>query len=325
MNQPWGYLNALRDADIHNIYTLGSLIEFVCEKEGKRQSITLNFRVSGGSMGYVESFGFDAIPLPPSKQIHPLSGLITHVLHLNLYVSSEPYMHTEELEFVCKDGRYLFYFDTEEEEGEYCKIAKDKAPSFTYVDYPHEVCLPKELFCVEAFKGNLAFALKAHKEQKTPHGLPYAIHLLSVASEVIVALGVEPLSFDENNVAIACALLHDVNEDTQVRINKESPIFGHTEVIAKGVAALTKDKTLWTKKGQMEDSLKRLKERQNCVALVKLADRITNLDPPPSHWDTAKKKAYVEEARLILKHLGYAHGYLARKLASKIEAYAVYM
>lgn len=325
MNQPWGYLNALRDTNILCIYTLGTLIEFVCEKEGKRQRITLNFRVSGGSMRYVESFHFDSIPLPPTKTLHVLSGVIQHLLHVNLYVSSEPYLHTEELEFVCQDGRYLFYFDAEEEGGEYCKIVKDKTPSLPCVEYPHDACLPKELFCVETFKGNLAFALNAHKEQKTPHGLPYSMHLLSVASEVIVALGIEPLSFDENNVAIACALLHDVNEDTQVHISKESPIFGHAEVIAKGVAALTKDKTLSTKKAQMEDSLKRLKERQNCVALVKLADRITNLGEPPAHWDGAKKAAYVEEARLILEHLGYAHGYLARKLANKIEAYERYM
>ena len=319
------YLCALKNVNVVAIYTLNSLVEIVYEHENTHRSVSVNFRVSGGSMGYVASFTFDSIPLPPAKKLHSLSGVIQHILHVNVYVSSEPYMHTEELEFVCQDGRYLFYFDAEEEDGEYYKIVKDKAPSLQQIEYPKVACLPKELFCVETFKGNLAFALNAHKEQKTPHGLPYSMHLLSVASEVIVALGIEPLSFDENNVAIACALLHDVNEDTQLRISKESAIFGHAEVIAKGVAALTKDKTLSTKKAQMEDSLKRLKERQNCVALVKLADRITNLGEPPAHWDGAKKAAYVEEAKLILEHLGYAHGYLARKLASKIEAYERYM
>ena len=96
-------------------------------------------------------------------------------------------------------------------------------------------------------------------------------------------------------------------------------------IIAKGVAALTKDKSLPSKELQMRDSLERLKKRQNCVALVKLADRITNLDIPPKHWDAIKKRTYLEEAKLILKELGYAHTYLARKLQTKIEAYALYM
>lgn len=161
----------------------------------------------------------------------------------------------------------------------------------------------------------MAFALGAHKEQKTPHGLPYAMHLLSVASEVIVALGIEPLSFDENNVAIA-AHCCTMSTNTQVRISKEILFSVILRSDCRGLQHSQKTKH-WqrTKKGQMEDSLKRLKERQNCVALVKLADRITNLGEPPAHWDGTKKAAYVEEARLILEHLGYAHGYLARKLA----------
>ncbi len=174
---------------------------------------------------------------------------------------------------------------------------------------------------MDEFKEHLAFALEAHGEQKTPHGLPYSMHLLSVASEVIVALSVKPLSYDEHNVAIACALLHDVNEDTTTTINRNSPIAGHKEVIAKGVMALSKDKTLPSKEAQMRDSLERLKQRQNCVAMVKLADRITNLGTPPKHWDEAKKRKYLDEAKLILNELGYAHSYLANKLHEKIEAY----
>lgn len=319
------YLNALKDVNIVAIYALHSLIEIVYEDAlGRNRSVTFNFRVSGGSMGYVESFQCDSIPLPSAKSVHPLSGVIKRLFFVNVYATSEAHFHTEELEFVCEEGRYLFYFDSNDDEI-FCKVEKDRAPSLSKVEYAKDALFPQELFSVEDFKTNVAFALQAHGEQKTPHGLPYSMHLLSVTSEVIAALSVESLSYDENNVAIACALLHDVNEDTPFEVSKQSPIAGHKEVIAKGVAALTKDKTLWTKKAQMEDSLKRLKERQNCVAMVKLADRITNLDRPPSHWDTAKKKAYVEEASLILEHLGSAHGYLARKLASKIEAYAVYM
>ena len=74
----------------------------------------------------------------------------------------------------------------------------------------------------------------------------------------------------------------------------------------------------------MRDSLERLKQRQNCVAMVKLADRITNLGVPPKHWDNEKKRKYRDEAKLILTELGYAHSYLANKLHEKIEAYEQY-
>ncbi|DAB36182.1 MAG TPA: hypothetical protein CFH80_06255 [Sulfurospirillum cavolei] len=75
----------------------------------------------------------------------------------------------------------------------------------------------------------------------------------------------------------------------------------------------------------MRKSLDHLKKRQNCVALVKLADRIVNLNEPPKHWDSLKKRAYLEEAQLILDELGYAHTYLASKLQDKIKAYSLYM
>ena len=319
MREKWAYLNDIEGCEVVALYTLHTLVEIVYLKEGKRRSLTINFHVAGGAMGYVECFEFDSIPLPPAKEHHHFE--LQKILHVNLYGSDNGWECYEELELVCEEASYLLCFS----DGEfYATIEKERAPSLPKL--PHvETSLPKELFSVECFKENLAFALLAHGEQKTPHGLPYSMHLLSVAGEVINALYVEPLSFDENNVAIACALLHDVNEDTTTQITKESPLAGNKEVIAKGVQALTKDKNLPSKEMQMRDSLERLKQRQNCVGMVKLADRITNLGEPPKHWDEEKKRKYRDEATLILQELGYAHHYLAKKLSEKIEAYQLYM
>jgi len=324
MDKKWAYLTDIEGCEVVAFYTLCNLIEIVYLKEGKQRSLTINFHVAGGSLGYFEFFKFDTIPLPPAKIPYSPSEMFTKILHVNLYATIGEHERFEELEFVCEEGTYLFFFSEDEEEAHFAKIEKGKKPSLPQVKRMNET-LPKELFSVEFFKENLAFALLAHGEQKTPHGLPYSMHLLSVASEVINALYIEPLSYDENNVAIACALLHDVNEDTSTKITKESSLAGNSEVIAKGVQALTKDKTLPSKEMQMRDSLDRLKKRQNCVALVKLADRITNLGVPPKHWDEAKKRKYREEAKLILSELGYAHHYLAHKLYEKIEAYQLYM
>ena len=58
---------------------------------------------------------------------------------------------------------------------------------------------------------------------------------------------------------------------------------------------------------------------------MKLADRITNLQPPPIHWDTEKKKNYLEQAKLILKELKNGNDYLAKRLENKIIEYKNYL
>ncbi|WP_373541223.1 hypothetical protein [Chamaesiphon sp.] len=55
--------------------------------------------------------------------------------------------------------------------------------------------------------------------------------------------------------------------------------------------------------------------------MVKLADRITNLQPPPIHWTSAKILQYRDEAIEIHTHLQLASPFLASRLAAKIQNY----
>ena len=183
----------------------------------------------------------------------------------------------------------------------------------------------KELYSTKNYKDALAFALKAHGEQKTPEGLPYAFHIVSVANEIINSLSMHSISYDEANVAIACALLHDVNEDTQEKVSSRNLELENVDSIVRGVEALTKDTTLPSKQQQMQDSLTRLKKEPKCVQMVKLADRITNLAPAPLFWNKTKRKNYVEEAKQILKALKDSNSYLAQKLQDKIGNYQINM
>ncbi len=57
--------------------------------------------------------------------------------------------------------------------------------------------------------------------------------------------------------------------------------------------------------------------------MVKLADRITNLQPPPGHWGAEKVESNQEEGRDILKELGGACSYLAERLEQKIREHAI--
>ena len=55
---------------------------------------------------------------------------------------------------------------------------------------------------------------------------------------------------------------------------------------------------------------------------LKLGDRITNLQAPPSHWTPGKIAGYREEARRIHARLATASPALAARLTARIDAYA---
>ena len=170
------------------------------------------------------------------------------------------------------------------------------------------------------------FAARAHAGQTVPGtALPYIIHPALVAMEVLAALAVEP--HRDGDLAVRCALLHDTIEDTPVTVKELAAAFG--PAVAQGVLALTRDNTIGTepagkeaiKRLQMADSLDRIQNQPREVAMVKMADRITNLQPPPPDWDTEKIETYHREAGLILQTLKDASGFLARRLEEKIAGY----
>lgn len=137
----------------------------------------------------------------------------------------------------------------------------------------------------------IKFATSKHLEmdQKIPGTeLPYVVHLSNVAMEIIIAAS----HTDHFNLgfAVQVALLHDTIEDTSTKFEELENKFGVD--IAKAVSALTKNSDL-PKDKQMQDSLTRIKELQPEVWAVKLADRITNLQPPPLHWDNQKKSTII--------------------------------
>lgn len=179
------------------------------------------------------------------------------------------------------------------------------------------------MFSQENYIEVLNFAAIAHGEQKTPKGLPYLAHITCVAMEVINACEKSNLDEEKANIAISCALLHDVIEDANITYDELYVKFGET--VANGVEALTKDKTLASKQEQMKDSIERLLTQPYEVQMVKLADRITNLGVPPKHWDNEKIKKYQKEASFILSCLGNSNIYLAKRLKEKIEDYNNYI
>ena len=177
----------------------------------------------------------------------------------------------------------------------------------------------QSIWSQDVYTETLRFAGEAHIGQKVPGTeISYLMHLSTVCMEVIAALREEP-GHDEN-LAVQCALLHDTIEDTEVTYAQIEARFG--TAIAEGVLALTKD-SAFPKVDQMADSLNRIRQQPHEIWMVKLSDRICNLQPAPHHWNAEKKLRYREEAGIILAALGEASPYLVARLQAKIDAYHV--
>ena len=169
----------------------------------------------------------------------------------------------------------------------------------------------------------LIFAGKAHHKQKVPASeMSYVVHFANVTMEVAHALVCSNDTNLDATFAIQCALLHDTIEDTAVTYEDIVANFG--KKIADGVLALTKNESL-PKEEQMQDSLNRIVAQGPEVRIVKMADRINNLQPPPAYWDNAKMLKYKKEAQLILDTLKGVNPYIENRLQQKIETYNQYI
>jgi (p)ppGpp synthase/HD superfamily hydrolase len=176
------------------------------------------------------------------------------------------------------------------------------------------------MFSPDRYVEAMRYAAARHNAQKEPgHDLPYLVHVVSVAAEVIAALPMTRLA--DPDLAVTCALLHDTVEDTGTSLEQITETFG--PAVAAGVAALTKNEKL-DKPQQMPDSLRRIREQPPEIAVVKLADRITNLSAPPHYWTREKCGTYREEAMTIADALGDASAALEARLRARIEAYKAF-
>ncbi|WP_378173239.1 HD domain-containing protein [Aquimarina sp. SS2-1] len=170
----------------------------------------------------------------------------------------------------------------------------------------------------ELYQKAMKFAGEKHSTQKVPGtNSNYLLHISNVAMEILLSYNFDNC-FDID-FAIQTAILHDTIEDTNTDFEEIKTEFG--EQIAHAVQALTKNENLESKKKKMIDSLNRINKLPKEVGLVKIADRITNLQTPPEHWSKKKVIRYYEEAKLISKYLSNKNEYLNERLTKKIVEY----
>ena len=182
----------------------------------------------------------------------------------------------------------------------------------------------KLLFSPDVYAKAWEFSTLAHQGQlygSKTEGVEvnYLNHIGSVAMEVICALQRSPIELNAD-LAIQCALLHDVIEDT--KYSHEDLVSKFGKEVANGVLALTKNDELASGSEKMNDSLSRIKTQPHEVWMVKMADRICNLQQPPHHWNDEKILYYQKEALIIYDSLKESDIYLSERLKNKILKYS---
>ncbi|NOR28428.1 MAG: HD domain-containing protein [Lutibacter sp.] len=174
----------------------------------------------------------------------------------------------------------------------------------------------------DTYQKAIKFAGEKHCNQKVPGtNSNYLLHLSNVAMEILMAYNADS-NFDLD-FTIQVALLHDTIEDTETSFDEIKNEFG--EKVALGVEALTKNNHLASKNEKMIDSLNRINKLDKEVGMAKLADRITNLQEPPSYWSKDKTINYLEEAKMLHKMLHNKNEYLNMRLKNKINEYKKYI
>jgi (p)ppGpp synthase/HD superfamily hydrolase len=167
---------------------------------------------------------------------------------------------------------------------------------------------------MELFMHALGFAKEAHGSQTIPGSdVPYIVHPMAV-SEILKPC----ITVANAGLLLPVALLHDTIEDTAVTHADLVREFG--PAVADGVLALSKNSEL-PKPQRMADSIKRIQAQPRPIWMVKMADRIVNLQPPPHFWTEKKIESYRDEAKFILRELGSADEYFANLLNQKIGDY----
>jgi (p)ppGpp synthase/HD superfamily hydrolase len=163
----------------------------------------------------------------------------------------------------------------------------------------------------------LDFAAAAHEGQTLPgKAYTFVVHLADVCMEVMRAAIIE--NVEDPNLAMQCALLHKVLEDTAVSIDILNDRFGRE--VADGVQALSQDSGLAEKK-RFADSLRRIKQQKSEVWMVRMADCITMLREPPNHWTNDKRLQAMDEAKAILVAFRKGSPYLSARLHDMLFYY----
>ncbi|MFC5824843.1 HD domain-containing protein [Nonomuraea insulae] len=145
------------------------------------------------------------------------------------------------------------------------------------------------------------FAALRHADQRRPAGEPYMQHLLEVVTVLAEAVNTTDIDM------LRAAVLHDVVEDTDCSLDEVRNHFGDrvtvlVEWVTKPAAA----------EGESREEVRaaylaRLRDAPADALVVKLADRLSNVQRLDSHPRPEKRRAYYRETVGSIVPLAQSH------------------
>ena len=140
----------------------------------------------------------------------------------------------------------------------------------------------------------VTFALRFHGDQRRPTGTPYLEHLLEALEVLVRGAGVTDPD------VLCAAVLHDVVEDTPCTIAGVRAAFG--ERVAELVSWVTKPEAEAgaDKKAVKEAYLERLADAPGDAILVKLADRVSNVQTLRNLALPKQREYYAQTVKYIV-------------------------
>lgn len=138
----------------------------------------------------------------------------------------------------------------------------------------------------------------SHQKQKRDEGTPYIIHPLQMASNLIEELGVKDYE------VICASLLHDVVEDTSLKLSEIKENFGPR--VEKLIRNLTRDKKGETNNNKYDNKYKyflKVMKMDKEAKQIKACDYLDNVRSwpfiPKNHPSTKKFERWFREAETM--------------------------
>lgn len=149
---------------------------------------------------------------------------------------------------------------------------------------------------LESLDEAVAFATLRHGAQKRPAGEPYLEHLLEATRVLVEAVGVTDAD------VLRAAVLHDVVEDTDCTLDEVRERFGErTAVLVDWVTKPPRGEGQSREEARAAYFGRLTQAPDDAVILVKLADRLSNVQRLDTHPRPEKARAYYDETvRLIV-------------------------
>jgi guanosine-3',5'-bis(diphosphate) 3'-pyrophosphohydrolase len=161
----------------------------------------------------------------------------------------------------------------------------------------------------------IEYAAAAHRDQQRPTGAPYLEHLLEALEVLVRGAGVSDQDL------LCAAVLHDIVEDTEISGEDLEKRFGPRVAELVGWVTIPPAGPGEDKTAVKEAALRRLASAPRDAVLIKLADRLSNVQTLRNLNPQRQRQYYDQTVRLIVP-LAAANPWFERWYAAWQAAHA---